>query len=533
MNSDRHLSGEALGNEANNESNVQNESITMADILEGEIAKLKEQQRRLFSVVEKLHRGHTDYVLDIEESSSENWIEPEKLCSNCSRFESEPSSPVSLSRTPSSLSVLNMSQSSSEGCSEGESQPTEETASVVDCSAREIISSMWDDFSVDSYRNALDAECNCRHLKSQIKVKQKEWKPHITIPVPFSMTIRDADKEKTRSRALQLAEEERRIREQEEEEECGRQFKASPMPVSAYLPLYDIIVAKNEYRRRKVKEDCKELLKSQERPFKFIEREKRKEKKKKEAHLLNEWEEGKDKHLFRANPVPSHLFDTSVEDKVKEEEEYRKIRIKMRAEKLLRQSKLPGTMKERMKSATEPSTMSAKRVKLLNQTASFHPEVNRGVPNFSGSHAILQWELGERKLGKCSTEVKPFLLRTEMIPSRKERVHEDIMLDEATLPETRWPYVTPRRKMYSVHQRPRSAPLSAPQKTHATVLRETVTKEKLDAVLALEESEEEKRTRKGMRERELKKELSEKMKDYGEEKKRQEMLREKKRKAIQ
>ena len=529
---DRDSADRIFAEGSNDHSYHQNESILMEEVLRGEIAKLKEQQKRLFSVVEKIHRGQTNPTLISQRSTSSAsfWIEPEKICSNCSQLESGASSPTSLSRSVSSLSLVSLqSQSSSEESPETGTQHSEDTASVLECPAQEIISSMWDDFSVDSYANELEDDFNQRRVEQ--KVPTKEWRPRITIPEPFIMTIRDENRVRKKSRAMQLAEEEKQRKEEQEEAECSMQFKANPMPASTYLPLYEIIVAKNEYRRKKVKENSKELLKSQEKPFKFVERENKKRLRKQDISLKKKQERETDSRPFRAKPVPTYLFDTSIEDKIKEEEEYRKIRVKMRAEDLLRQSRLPGTMGERARSKTTPSA--AQRQDLLEQSPTHQPDINKGVPNFTSSHVILQKELTNRKCAKTSTEVKPFLLKTEMIPSRKERVQQDIMLDEATLPESRWPYVTPRRKVYSVCQRLRSAPTSDPQKTHTTILRETMTKEKLDAVLALEENEEERKKRKEERERELKNELSRKMKKYSTDKTRQALSREQKTKAVQ
>ena len=50
---------------------------------------------------------------------------------------------------------------------------------------------------------------------------------------------------------------------------------------------------------------------------------------------------------FRAKPFPEHLFDNVHSEKMKEEEEYRKIRIKMRSKEMLKSSSLPPNMKNR------------------------------------------------------------------------------------------------------------------------------------------------------------------------------------------
>lgn len=50
---------------------------------------------------------------------------------------------------------------------------------------------------------------------------------------------------------------------------------------------------------------------------------------------------------FRAHPFPSHLFVDSATERQLEEQEYRKIRTRMRAKQLLRSASLPPTMKLR------------------------------------------------------------------------------------------------------------------------------------------------------------------------------------------
>ena len=52
---------------------------------------------------------------------------------------------------------------------------------------------------------------------------------------------------------------------------------------------------------------------------------------------------------FKAKPFPEHLFHNVHAEKMKEDEEYRKIRIRMRSKDLLRSASLPPNMKSRGK----------------------------------------------------------------------------------------------------------------------------------------------------------------------------------------
>lgn len=501
------------GDESSESSECSTIDLTSGGTLQEQLASLKQQQLRLLSVLKRLQNGqHGDDesltgVPTYSRQPVNGWVEMEKVYSQCETD----------LQSPSTLSIATMATTESTTSDEttalseasAPSQPANEgDLSAFASPAVETISSMWDDFSVEDYIQETNLRKQCTRREKRVK----QWKPHITKPEPFSMTTREEGKVKKQSRAFQLAEEERLRRDVEEEAECSKQFSANPMPASTYLPLYDIIVAKNEHRRRQVKEKSKDILRSQERPFSFLKREEEKcQQKRKEVEQKQLAEEDSSrKHQFQAHPVPRHLYNTSIEEKILEEEEYRKIRLKMRAEELLLKSRLPGNMQERSRARS----YSQNRRKEREETATrpFHPAVNRSVPNFGRSQMSLQKELSQKKATKHSTVVEPFYLQTGKDPSSLDKVRHDIMVDEATLPETRWPFTGPRRKVYSLPQRPQSAP--SYQKTEATKLREAATREKLDAVIAQDAREEEERRKKLQREQQLRRELSQHVSNY-------------------
>ena len=503
------------GDESSESSECSTLDLTAEGTLQEQLASLKQQQLQLLSVLKRMQSGqHGEYetLTDVPAYSRQpvnGWVEMEKAYSQC---ETDLQSPPTLS-----IATMTTTESSSSDeittVSEvsAPSQPANERdLSAFASPAVETISSMWDNFSVEDYIQEMSMRKQCTRRETRLK----EWKPRITKPEPFSMTMREEGKVKKRSRAFQMAEEERLRRDVEEEAECSKQFSANPMPASTYLPLYDIIVAKNEHRRKQVKEKCKDLLRSQERPFSFLKREeeKRQQKQKEIEQKRLAEEDSSRKHQFQAHPLPRYLFDTSIEEKIMEEEEYRKIRLKMRSEDLLQKSKLPGTMQERNR-ARSYSQNNSKKFK-ETPTRPFHPAVNKSVPDFSHSQMSLQKELSERKATKRSTVVEPFYLRASKDPSRLDKVRHDIMVDEATLPETRWPFTGPRRKVYPLPQRPKSAP--SYQKTEATKLREAATREKLDAMITKELREKEEKRKKLQREQQLRKELSQHVSDYSE-----------------
>ena len=121
------------------------------------------------------------------------------------------------------------------------------------------------------------------------------------------------------------------------------------------MPLYDEIMEQKEARRREMREVCMELKKSMEKPFKFVNREEEKKKQYRStasSRAIAEMNKGK-KKSFKAKPFPAHLFNNTTEDRMLEEEEYRKIRVQMRAEELLRKSQLPPNMAAKGKDYTE------------------------------------------------------------------------------------------------------------------------------------------------------------------------------------
>ncbi|NWW85413.1 F161A protein, partial [Rhynochetos jubatus] len=308
--------------------------------------------------------------------------------------------------------------------------------------ARERIEKMWDGFSVEDYISRTRHSLPSSPAFRTIRKKQKAWSPKVTVPKPFQMTIREARKKEQNVKSKSLIEMENNLlkKQLEEEAECQKKFRAKPVPAAVFLPLYHEIVQRNEERRRSVKERSKLRLLASQKPFKFIEREKqRNEIRKMQLRDLSVPE--KKIKPFKANPVPKCVYSAAVNDRQKEEELYREIRIRMRAEELLRNSALPssrlalkGTHKKKKHKCTEPKETEQK------------PKITSNVPDFELLHQKLQNRLLQQKQVKHLTVCKPFDLRTPYIPSNKGKILKDIQEDEEKLKETRWPYASPRRK---------------------------------------------------------------------------------------
>ncbi|KFZ50265.1 Protein FAM161A, partial [Podiceps cristatus] len=315
--------------------------------------------------------------------------------------------------------------------------------------AKERIEKMWDGFSVEDYISRTKHSLPAFRM---IRKKHKAWSPKVTVPRPFQMTIREARKKEQNVKSKSQIEMENNLlkKQLEEEAECQKKFRANPVPAAIFLPLYHEIVQRNEERRRSVKERSKLKLLASQKPFKFIEREKqRNEIRKMQLRDLSAPE--KKTKLFKAKPVPKFVYSAAVDDKLKEEELYREIRIRMRAEELLRNSSLPNS-----RLALKDNNRKKKHKCIEPKEAEHKPQIKSNVPDFELLHQKFQKQLLQQKQVKHLTVCEPFDLRTPYIPSNKGKILKDIQEDEEKLKETRWPYASPRRKPQMRHSRANS-----------------------------------------------------------------------------
>jgi protein FAM161A len=321
------------------------------------------------------------------------------------------------------------------------------------------IQGMWKDFSVDDYAprrstrkrsNSLSRLSTARSTSAErLQLQEETWSPKITIPKPFKMTLRDAKKTPKKTKAMMELEEQRQKELKAQESECQKKFKATPIPAHVYLPLYDQIMEEKETRRRMNKKTCADLIMSSIKPFKFSERE---DEKKQIRHSKHEamWRDNESlSPSFRAKPFPSHLFQSLTEDQMKEEEEYRRIRVQMRAEEMLRSASLPPNMKAR----GNEYTMGKERSKRHTQRAieagllvepEFSPKVNEAIPDFEELHKKFQKSLSKKKFNKEATVCKPFNLRTTSVATSKSRVYNDSILSDDMTKENVRPYSRPK-----------------------------------------------------------------------------------------
>uniref|UniRef100_A0A8D0BDZ7 Protein FAM161A n=1 Tax=Salvator merianae TaxID=96440 RepID=A0A8D0BDZ7_SALMN len=272
-----------------------------------------------------------------------------------------------------------------------------------------------DVYSLDDYSHFTKISSKV-HISKKIKRKRKKWFPKITVPEPFQMTVREAKKQQQNIKPKSLIELENNLlkKQLEEEAECQKKFRANPVPAHVFVPLYHEIMQQNEERRKSFRERRRKLLLSMQKPFQFLEREAQKNEMKK-LQLKDLSSPKKKTKIFKARPVPKFIYSSEINEKLKEKELYRDIRIQMRSEELLRNSSLPNS-------------------RLGSRAASKPRQQNCLEQNFE----TLQ------KNVKHTTVCEPFNLFTQNIPSNKEKILEDIQMDEEKLKETRWPYASSR-----------------------------------------------------------------------------------------
>ncbi|RZC43209.1 UPF0564 domain containing protein [Asbolus verrucosus] len=209
----------------------------------------------------------------------------------------------------------------------------------------------WDNFSIDEYKLDLDTHSPAQSKSapnSPTKSKPSVgWKDNgITIPKPFEMTVRDEENKIVEELLIQT----------KPKEEKPEMFKAHPVPIESQIPLFDKIMADQERKNLVVRERSKARLRSQMRPFSFTRRDE-------EIQEIQNLAKGLSKSSpslflddppikikkFKAKPVPKNLFSNYIYKKMHEDEFYRALQKKIRAEEMLRAASLPPSMAKREK----------------------------------------------------------------------------------------------------------------------------------------------------------------------------------------
>ncbi|XP_042341780.1 protein FAM161A [Plectropomus leopardus] len=360
------------------------------------------------------------------------------------------SSPAASRRLRKSLSAVELRRGSAQSDSSDEDEAVgNDVEKGLLFSPKEHIKNMWQDFKLSPHHrhltsssvHSLPADYK-RPRKGKEKKRQKDgereqWKHRMTVPKPFQMMLREADRRKrgikTRSEVEQENAELRR--QLEELTECQRKFRASPVPAHVHLPLYGELQERNEERRRRRE---REDLRSIQKPFSFLERERLKKEQKQLRHPQPSDQEKL--KPFKAKPVPKSVYAAASGEQMKEEQLYRSIKIQMRAEEMLHSASMPPSMLERRLSDRKKNRDGAASG---DDTFSHRPHINKEVPDFDASYRRFQRHLEKHKEVKPTTACEPFDLRTSHLTSHRDRILADIEKEQSSPRLTRWPYVSP------------------------------------------------------------------------------------------
>ncbi|KAI4467779.1 hypothetical protein MML48_2g00009547 [Holotrichia oblita] len=213
-----------------------------------------------------------------------------------------------------------------------------------------INDSFWDDLSFD---DCCDGDQNLTTRSAPNSPSKSKpnvgWKDGITIPRPFEMTVRDEEIKIIDGIMLKT---------NKPATEKHDMFRAHPVPIESQIPLFDKIMCDQERRRQKIKRRSKAALQAQMRPFSFTRRDE-------EIQAINKRLSKSSPCVFldepivktkpfKAKPIPKNLFSNYIYRKMHEDEFYRALQRKVRAEEMLRAASLPPSMALREKKKPKP-----------------------------------------------------------------------------------------------------------------------------------------------------------------------------------
>lgn len=315
-------------------------------------------------------------------------------------------------------------------------------------SPKEHIKNMWQDFKLSPKNQYLSSSSLPGDQKSSGPRKGKKrqghkeelepWKHRVTVPKPFQMMLREAEKRKRGIRTrTEIEFENAELRRQLEElTECQMKFRASPVPAHVHLPLYEELQGRKQERRNMREE---EHLRTVQKPFSFLERERLKKEQRQLRHPQPSAEEKV--KPFKAKPVPKAVYAAASGEQMKEEQLYRSIKIQMRAQELLHSASMPPSMLARRLNERTKAKDGSKAA--AGDNFSHRPQINTEVPDFDASYRRFQRSLEKRKEVKPSTSCEPFDLKTSQISSHRERILADIEKEQGSPRLLRWPHVSP------------------------------------------------------------------------------------------
>ncbi|CAF1143498.1 unnamed protein product [Rotaria sordida] len=281
------------------------------------------------------------------------------------------------------------------------------------------IHSMWNEFELDDY---------LEQKKTHRLPTSASWAGRITIPAPFALTNSMNMDNIHRRKCMQEVEAAKLQKEVDEELNLRRSFKAKTMPAHVHKPLYDQLQEEQRIRREQVHQMTREYLSSIRKPFSFDARERAKTILRRHSYSAGDLIQPG--FQFKARPLPDFYYQTGQEnEQMKEQAVYRSVRREMRAKELLRQSRLPFSNQKRKRINRSMSVNDLGRFGY--EEYSFKPKTNGYyVPNYDKIHSKFLRNMEQKKRTRSPTKCKPFLLYTNLIPSKKDKILDDIRKDE-------------------------------------------------------------------------------------------------------
>ncbi|KAK9878516.1 hypothetical protein WA026_022412 [Henosepilachna vigintioctopunctata] len=249
------------------------------------------------------------------------------------------------------------------------------------------------------------------------KVSQDEENCGITIPKPFQMTVRDEE-----NQIVEKCLSEMKVSKKKEKPEM---FKAHSVPIKSQIPLFDKIMADQEYKNHLVRERRKAEILSQMRPFSFTDRDEEiqaiSKRLSKSSPCIFPADNTEEVKQFKAKPVPKNLFSNYIYHKMYEDEFYRSLQKKIRSAEMLKASSLPPSMAKR-EQHKKIYDVCPKSYKTMVYDEEF-PEFMRTkrIPDFQKFHDRYDKELEELKNEFISTSPRPFKFRRSKSKCKKDK----------------------------------------------------------------------------------------------------------------
>nr|XP_045003616.1 protein FAM161A isoform X1 [Jaculus jaculus] len=492
------------------------EHVTYEDI--ANFSDIYHSNEEYFRKLEKLKAAHVETMAKLEKMYQDKLnlreVQPmiirEDSLSSSSVSEKNSCHPMLLVKSPSE-SELGRSSSLYTSLSEEELPMLEREClrkNRMMTYAKELINNMWTNFSVKDY---IQCEDDDFQALEKPKKKPKAWAPTITVPVPFQMTIREQKKREEAMKARSDSDTAQKLlREQEEDLECKKKFRANPVPACVLVPLYQDIIRQNEERRRMIKEKSKQALLAAQKPFRFIAREEQKQAVREKQ--LRDFVKSKKAKRFKARPLPQSIYGSPTSDRLKEEELLKKIRMQRGAQELSENSfRFPCRPACRHFRNPKP--------KDLEQTGKLRCKKKGWCrkPDDEESPEIYKRHFSELNCPTRSTICKQFgLHETSSESGKRQKILADIRADEENLRETRWPFLSPRRKLAvrSASCKPRPCRGTPPRPTVSSRGREQAVRRSLEEKKMLEEERNRILTKQKQRMNELQKLLTTRVKAY-------------------